>query len=92
MSTILGMTAIERLWLKFNENATDVSPKAHEILPSFRTVRSFDTELREYQQYKARLESMPTVMCQAANIHGLKEALGIISTWIMIGLLLFLAA
>jgi ABC-type bacteriocin/lantibiotic exporter with double-glycine peptidase domain len=32
------------------------------------------------------------VTCQAANIHGLKEAFGILSMWSMIACLLFLAA
>jgi ABC-type multidrug transport system fused ATPase/permease subunit len=49
MSTVFGSTALERLWVTFNEKSTDVSAKAHEILSSFRTVRSFDAELREYQ-------------------------------------------
>jgi ABC-type multidrug transport system fused ATPase/permease subunit len=91
MTQVFGNKAVERLWLKFNERSTDVSAKAHEILSSFRTVRSFDAERREYEQYKGRLECMHGVVCETGSVHGIKEALSTFSMWTMIAVLLFLA-
>jgi ABC-type multidrug transport system fused ATPase/permease subunit len=91
MAEVLGNRAIERLWLRFNNRVTDVSAKAHEILTQFRTVRSFDAERREYEAYKARLESMHAVVCDTARVHAIKEALSLLVLWGTIAALLFLS-
>lgn len=89
MSQWFGNSAIDRLWVQFNEKSTDVSAKAHEILSSFRTVRSFDAEMREYRNYKDRLDKMHEVVVKTAYVHGIKEALSTISMWTFASLMYY---
>jgi hypothetical protein len=46
---------ITDLWLEFRDRSTESSTQAEEILTGFRTVKLFDNELFEYEQYTAGL-------------------------------------
>jgi ABC-type multidrug transport system fused ATPase/permease subunit len=91
MAGFFGKGAIEKLWSRFNDRQTHVSVKSQEIISLFRTVRSFDAELREYRNYKARLDLLHDAICDTARYHGIKEALSTLSMWTMVSALLFLS-
>jgi ABC-type multidrug transport system fused ATPase/permease subunit len=91
-SEFVGKKAIERLWHQFNNRSTEVNAKAHEILMLFRTVRSFDAEKREYEDYTAHLERVQEVVCETAFIQGLRDGFSVLSMWGSMALLLFLTA
>jgi ABC-type multidrug transport system fused ATPase/permease subunit len=91
VAQVLGGKAVDRLWVRFNERSTDVSVKAHEILSSFRTVRSFDAETREYGQYKARMDAMHAIVTETGKVHAVMEGLSTLTLWGTTALLLFLA-
>ena len=89
MSQWFGNSWIDKLWIQFNEKSTDVSAKAQEILSSFRTVRSFDAEMREYRNYKERLYQMHDVVVKTGYVHGIKEALSTVSMWTFASLMYY---
>jgi ABC-type multidrug transport system fused ATPase/permease subunit len=91
MSGFFGKKGIEKLWSQFNDRSTEVSVKAQEIISMFRTVRSFDAEMREHRNYKVRLDRMHNATCDTALIYGIKEALSTVSMWAMVSVLLFLS-
>ena len=89
LSHVLGSKAINRIWREYSESNEEVSAKAEEVL-SFRTVRSFDAELREYKNYKNKLKAVHNVEVRASHIHGAKECISNITFWITASLVLYL--
>lgn len=89
MSQVFGNKVIDKLWLTYNERNTRVSAKAEEILTSFRTVRSFDSEMREYHNYKERLMDVHEVVTKTSFIHGVKEFLSTLIHWGMASFVLY---
>jgi ABC-type multidrug transport system fused ATPase/permease subunit len=80
-SQLAGRGLIDRLWLEFNDTTTQMSAKAEEILTSFRTVRSFDAERREYGSYKRRLWDLHNVLVRTSYVQGAKGFAGTFITW-----------
>ncbi|OHT11305.1 ABC transporter family protein [Tritrichomonas foetus] len=89
LSQFLGNKYVDSLWLTFNDRNTKVSAKAEEILTSFRTVRSFDAEIREYQSYKEKLFDVHEVVAKTSIIHGVKEFMSTITHWGMTSFVLY---
>lgn len=89
LSQFLGNKYIDKLWLSYNDRSTKVSAKAEEILTSFRTVRSFDAELREYQSYKEKLFDVHEVVSKTSIIHGVKEFMSTLTHWGMTSFVLY---
>jgi ATP-binding cassette subfamily B protein len=89
LSDYLGGYLVNTLSVEFNDRQKDAAAKSQEVLSSFRTVRSFDAELREYQQYKKRLNAMDSVVEKAATYRGIKEGLASVSTWGMVAILFY---
>ena len=89
LSQHLGNKYADSLWLSHNERTTKVSAKAEEIMTSFRTVRSFDAEMREYQSYKQKLFDVHEVVAKTAIIHGVKEFMSTIIHWGMTSFVLY---
>lgn len=84
-----GTKAINRIWKEYSESTEEVGAKAEEILTSFRTIRSFDAEMREYHLYKDRLKTVHDVECRASRIHGAKEGFSHLVIWSMASLVLY---
>ena len=89
LSQFLGNKYIDKLWLSYNDRSTKVSAKAEEILTSFRTVRSFDSEIREYQSYKEKLFDVHEVVSKTSVIHGIKEFMSTLTHWGMTSFVLY---
>ena len=85
----LGDKKIDQLWFSYNDCSTAVSAKSEEVLTSFRTVRAFDAEKREYKNYKDRLHSVYEVIKKNSIIHGTKEFLSSIIQWGSASLILY---
>ena len=66
----LGNSLVDKLYLMQNEKSTKVSAKAEEILTSFRTVKAFDAEMREYHAYKERLADVHETVRKTALVNG----------------------
>lgn len=81
---------LDALWLEYNNCSTTVSAKATEILTSFRTVRSFDAELREYQIYKQQLFDVHKVVKKNSYIHGVREFCSSIVQWGSAAMILYI--
>lgn len=88
-SQVFGNNKIDSLWFKFNTESTAANAKAEEILSSFRTVRSFDAEEREYQELKTQLENVHKVVKDTSYVHGMKESLSTISLWTMASVIMY---
>lgn len=58
-----------------------MTAKSKEILTSFRTIRSFDAEMREYKIYKDKLKDVQEINSKTAFVSGLREVLSTILTW-----------
>lgn len=86
----LGNRKLDQLWLEYNNCSTTVSAKATEILTSFRTVRSFDAELREYQIYKKQLYDVHRVVKKNSYIHGTREFCSSIVQWGSAAMILYI--
>ena len=76
-----GNKSIDKLWLLYNERNTAVSAKAEEILSSFRTVRSFDAEYREYSNYKQKLTDVHEIVLKTSYVQGIKEFFSTFIQW-----------
>ena len=84
-----GDKKIDELWFNYNDCSTAVSAKSEEVLTSFRTVRAFDAEKREYKNYKDRLHSVYEVIKKNSIIHGTKEFLSAMIQWGSASLILY---
>ena len=89
LAQFLGSKAINRIWKEYSESNEAVGAKAEEILTSFRTVKSFDAEMREYKNYKDKLKSVYDVQVRASRIHGAKECVSQIVIWVMTSYILY---
>ncbi|OHS96840.1 ABC transporter family protein [Tritrichomonas foetus] len=89
LTQFLGNKAIRKIWKDYSESTEAVGAKAEEILSSFRTVRSFDAENREYKAYKDKLKNVHNVEVRASRVHGAKECGSQIALWTTTSLILF---
>ncbi|KAK8900237.1 hypothetical protein M9Y10_002560 [Tritrichomonas musculus] len=89
LAQFLGNKGIERIWREYSESNEAVGAKAEEILTSFRTVKSFDAEMREYKNYKEKLKAVHDVEVRASRIHGTKEGASQAVIWCMSAFILY---
>lgn len=89
LSEYLSVKYVDRLYLKYNDKRTNVSAKAEEILTSFRTVRSFDSELREYHAYRKKLFDVHDVISDTAFIRGIKNSVQSLTHWGLTSFILY---
>ena len=70
-----GEKAVAKIWIQYNESSSAASSKAEEILTSFRTIKSFDCELKEAELYKETLDSVDDVFKKTSIAQGLKDGI-----------------
>ena len=75
---------VDKVWRKFNDTTTLTATKAEEVISQFRTVKSFDCEMEEYEKYKRGLNSIHSLFKKASIAHGVKHS---ISTLTLYGML-----
>ena len=89
LSQLLGNKYVTSLYKKYNEKNTKASSKAEEILNCFRTIRSFDTELHEYHNYRKHLLDVHEIVTQTSLIRGLQNSIESLIHWSLTSLILF---
>ena len=84
--------SIDKLWAECNSNRSDAASKANEILTSFRTIKSFDNEMREAKSYGKAVDSVDAVYKKTSIAQGLKDSviMGIIN--LMVIAIIYLAS
>ena len=85
----VGDKKLDDLWLSYNDSSVDVSSKSVEVLTSFRTVRSFDAEMKEYKIYKEKLDVVYQIMKKNSVIHGIREFVSSFILWGSAALILY---
>ena len=89
LSEFLSSKYITKLYLKYNDKKTNVAAKAEEILTSFRTVKSFDSELFEYHSYRKKLFDVNEVISETAFVRAIKNSVQSLTNWSLQSFLLF---
>ena len=69
----IGEKIVAKIWIQYNESSSAASSKAEEILTSFRTIKSFDCELKEADLYKKTLDSVDAVFKKSSIAQGFKD-------------------
>ena len=70
-----GDKIVDKIWVEYNESASAAASKAEEIITSFRTIKSFDCELRESELFKSQLVSVDNVFKKTSIAQGVKDGL-----------------
>lgn len=89
LSQCLGKHYINRLYLNYNDKSTKATAKAEEILTSFRTVKPFDSELREYHSYRDHLFEVHHVLLKTSIVRGIQRSVESLTQWGMTSFVLF---
>jgi ABC-type multidrug transport system fused ATPase/permease subunit len=66
---------IDKLWQEYSSAATSSTAKAEEIITQFRTIKSFDCELKEYYDYEKGLNGVDQIFKKTSIAHGLKNGI-----------------
>lgn len=77
----VGEYFVSKKWLEFRDSSAYLSGKAEEILTGFRTVKSFDNEIYEFNQYSKGLNDIHKIVVKAAKIHAIKNSLLYFFLW-----------
>ncbi|EAY08503.1 ABC transporter family protein [Trichomonas vaginalis G3] len=87
--TIFMLTekCVGHMWHMYNDKSTYAMDKAEEVITQFRTVKSFDNELDEYEKYAESLDGVDSVYTKSASIQGFEYG---ILTFIENGLIIML--
>ncbi|OHT02035.1 ABC transporter family protein [Tritrichomonas foetus] len=80
----IGDKIIDKLWDEFNKNSSTATSKAEEVITSFRTIKSFDNEMKEAKLYGEALDSVDAVFHKTSIAQGIKDA----SIWVLIHLMI----
>ena len=72
---VIGDKIVDKIWIEYNENASAAASKAEEIITSFRTIKSFDCELKEAELFKQQLVSVDNVFKKTSIAQGTKDGL-----------------
>ena len=72
---IIGERFIDKLWNDFNTRSSTASSTAEEIITSFRTIKSFDSELHEAKRYRRALADVDKVFDRTSVAQGIKDGL-----------------
>jgi ABC-type multidrug transport system fused ATPase/permease subunit len=70
-----GERILDKLWDQYNENSSCATSKAEEVITSFRTIKSFDNELYESQNFRDSLEKVNEVFKSTSVAQGAKDAI-----------------
>lgn len=70
-----GDKIVDKIWVEYNENASAAASKAEEIITSFRTIKSFDCEMKESDIFKTQLVSVDNVFKKTSIAQGVKDSL-----------------
>ena len=88
----VGQHFIGRLWDDFNNSTTDASTKAEQVIAAFRTVKSFDNEIYETNEFKKSLDEIEKVYDICSLVIGIKDGLLLlIINCMLIGFLYFIS-
>ena len=71
----VGEKVIDKIWLEYNESSSAATEKAEEVITSFRTIKSFDCELKEAKLYQQTLVQVDNVFKKTSIAQGIKEGL-----------------
>ncbi|KAK8841866.1 hypothetical protein M9Y10_026818 [Tritrichomonas musculus] len=77
----VGEYFVSKKWLEFRDSSAYLSGKAEEVLTGFRTVKSFDNELYEYEEYSKGLDDVHKIVVKTAKIHAIKNSLLFFFVW-----------
>ena len=72
---LIGERFIDKLWNDFNARSSTASSTAEEIITSFRTIKSFDSELHEAKRYRQALADVDKVFDRTSVAQGIKDGL-----------------
>ena len=89
---IVGERFIDKLWNDYNNRSSTASSKAEEIITSFRTIKSFDSELHEAKSYRQALDDVNQVFNKTSVAQGIKDGLIWMLIHLMIPAILYLAS
>lgn len=67
-----GNRLVVKAWAAYNTSSTDAAEKAEQVITSFRTVKSFDNELYEVEEYKQSLRDVDNIYRKTSKINGIK--------------------
>lgn len=70
-----GQTYVTNLWKEFNESTADAGTKAEQVINAFRTVKSFDNEMYEAEEYRKSLDKIMAVFNKGSKIQGTEDGL-----------------
>jgi ABC-type multidrug transport system fused ATPase/permease subunit len=88
---VLGEKMIEKIWIEYSAAATANSNKAEETITQFRTVKSFDAEMKEFEDYSRGLDGVDKIFHKTSIAHGTKNGLLQLLSNAMTGGLIYLA-
>ncbi|OHS98000.1 ABC transporter family protein [Tritrichomonas foetus] len=72
---IVGEKLVDKIWFRYNEGSSQAATKAEEVMTSFRTIKSFDCELKESEKYQETLSDVDQVFKITSLIQGGKEGI-----------------
>lgn len=84
-----GDRIVNKIWAEYSANQTDAASKAEEIITSFRTVKSFDCELKESQIYKEKMKNVDTILKRHSIAQGTKEGLILLVLYITMAIIFY---
>ncbi|OHS94664.1 ABC transporter family protein [Tritrichomonas foetus] len=70
---LVGEKAVDKIWVQYNQSSSEAANKAEEVMTSFRTIKSFDCELKEAENYKKSLTEVDKVFRKTSLVQGVKE-------------------
>lgn len=73
-SYILSEKYIDKLWKNHNIQSTSIASKTEEVISQYRTVKAFDCEKKECDDYNDLLDNVDDIYRKTAIAQGLKEA------------------
>lgn len=76
-----GEYFVSKKWLEFRDSSAYLAGKAEEVITGFRTVKSFDNEIYEYDQYSKGLNDVHKIVVKTAKIHAIKNSLLFFFVW-----------
>ncbi|OHT10311.1 ABC transporter family protein [Tritrichomonas foetus] len=84
VSYYIGDRVVTKLWEEFAQHSSKATSKAEEVITSFRTIRSFDNEMYETQQYGKVLDDVDAIFSKTSIAQGLKDSVILFFTNLML--------
>lgn len=70
---LYGEYLISKIWHNFNASNTTAATKAEQVILAFRTVKSFDNELLEADNFHRSIKEVDTIYDKISYIRGIKD-------------------